>query len=747
MKITIEPKLINAVEHLFSEKPNKFQDQSKATKYFTIPIQQRSYSWGEKPEHITALVEDLSIHAATQEENFTNEEYFIGTILLENQNDEFLKVIDGQQRITTLYLVSFLKYLISKCRLEHMPKFAENVYWVRLQNRWQKFLTDEKCIFNHDLETDMTKFIELAEEKPLDDVPEYKNRLGDADKNQLNNYWNNISPRLQFSEETIKTTFLNTLEYCSLQYSDTYNRFDLVLTNDVFEKDNTYFKALKTIIDDVQNLINEDNRDALLDKMHSSLDSILQYSGICGIISENADDSFRLFEILNARGEDLSALDLIKNLILEKTHGEFPNNFATRWQIIKDQVKKSFTRGKQDTLFVENLLKSEGRASTSKALSYLNNYHKTPADDKGNDNEYRLPFFVNKGYHHFFDRLELCSNILFMVNNSNEAYVKDKAFTTFQNIQFMKLINYKWGPQVIIGANLLFQEASINNQNIPNTFTKGSPMPVWLSTNTSWTIDPMGHFLRILSDSMLKLGIFGITTKKQSDILPQTSKKVIRSIVKFIHETDDFHTSENMKKLKDIVLSIIGKVINNESSKEEFRKSLFYYEATSRVKLQLFGVMIYFLYGRNGRINEYINPEREHIEPKIVGMHKELYYQGDDRAKLINRIGNFMLLEKEDNSALSNLPISLKIDKIENDGRFSKSPIYTHPLYQLIKADNSFEDKHYKITKLSTKGRDRHFDDNNAPTKNFFIQRTDDYSRLISDLVCNTELFLNNLEY
>lgn len=65
---------------------------------YKVPIYQRNYSWQEKEIH--QLIEDIL--------NTSQEEYFLGNLII-NQNVEHLEVIDGQQRLTTLYLI--FKYL------------------------------------------------------------------------------------------------------------------------------------------------------------------------------------------------------------------------------------------------------------------------------------------------------------------------------------------------------------------------------------------------------------------------------------------------------------------------------------------------------------------------------------------------------------------------------------------------------------------------------------------------------------
>ena len=74
----------------------------KAT--YEVPIYQRNYAW-EKDE-ISALIQDVYDAYAAKKQT-----YFIGTLVSFHKGDQIYEVIDGQQRLTTLYLLlSFLEH-------------------------------------------------------------------------------------------------------------------------------------------------------------------------------------------------------------------------------------------------------------------------------------------------------------------------------------------------------------------------------------------------------------------------------------------------------------------------------------------------------------------------------------------------------------------------------------------------------------------------------------------------------------
>lgn len=75
---------------------------------YIVPIYQRNYAWGKK--EIEQLLDDIIS---------SNGEYFLGSLIIHKNDDDLYEVIDGQQRLTTLYIL--LKSL--KCSIENYLQF------------------------------------------------------------------------------------------------------------------------------------------------------------------------------------------------------------------------------------------------------------------------------------------------------------------------------------------------------------------------------------------------------------------------------------------------------------------------------------------------------------------------------------------------------------------------------------------------------------------------------------------------
>jgi uncharacterized protein with ParB-like and HNH nuclease domain len=74
------------------------QNLIKNDKYI-IPLYQRDYDWGE--EHITQLIRDIS----DKQKEDQNSTYYIGTLIVNYNKSGYYEVIDGQQRLTTLWIL------------------------------------------------------------------------------------------------------------------------------------------------------------------------------------------------------------------------------------------------------------------------------------------------------------------------------------------------------------------------------------------------------------------------------------------------------------------------------------------------------------------------------------------------------------------------------------------------------------------------------------------------------------------
>ena len=73
--------------------------ESQETKTYLIPVYQRNYAWEE--DEITALIKDVYDAYLKSPDS----PYYIGTLVTYKRGDSEYEVIDGQQRLTTIYII------------------------------------------------------------------------------------------------------------------------------------------------------------------------------------------------------------------------------------------------------------------------------------------------------------------------------------------------------------------------------------------------------------------------------------------------------------------------------------------------------------------------------------------------------------------------------------------------------------------------------------------------------------------
>ena len=81
------------------------------TNKYIIPLYQRNYAWGK--EQIEALIQDIcEAYERDKEGN-----YYIGSLVVLRRHNGDYEVIDGQQRLTTLSLLTKILGLTNTCSI------------------------------------------------------------------------------------------------------------------------------------------------------------------------------------------------------------------------------------------------------------------------------------------------------------------------------------------------------------------------------------------------------------------------------------------------------------------------------------------------------------------------------------------------------------------------------------------------------------------------------------------------------
>ena len=340
-----------------------------------IPYYQRPYRWDEK--RITNLISDFY---KNKTEN-VNAEYFVGSVVLvedENTSNKY-DIIDGQQRVTTMFLLNYLLFLIQRSYVEEMistkgsnldgplkdlEEFYGNLFGSKYVSAFSKMRSDiiEKMEPLNDL-TDSDR------DKVYADIAElYRNTvfLPDRDFSDLDRYYSEYEKlqtnficsdllALSYSRKTFNSILRKALAKACIIVSKDDNP-KLCIIGEINETDVNvlqYTNALKYEYNAIMwHLKLKEKPLQNTRKMISFMKEMIENVRFCVIMTGNERDAYTLFEVLNDRAMQIDDLELIKNLFLKaycNTSGDVDSlidiNIGTLDQIWGDEI---FTRDLSD---------------------------------------------------------------------------------------------------------------------------------------------------------------------------------------------------------------------------------------------------------------------------------------------------------------------------------------------------------------------------------------------------------------
>lgn len=245
---------------------------------YTIPNYQRQYSWD------TEKLDDLWNDLYDSFSNTPNDNYFLGSIVVIDDEKGRHELVDGQQRITTLMIM----FNVLAHTFPDINKNSTDILKGNLE-RINKLI-----------------FFDNSNNRLLLQVdPNYNT---------------------EFDNKIIKTKDYSNFEYPSQSQ---------------MKKDKPEYKFINTakyFYDKFTKLLNDEGQD----RLDSFVNYILFKTNIIKIICNNQSFAIKLFLVLNDRGMELSISDIIKSYILDKYNPNDPDYenkkliFNTNWKAIED---------------------------------------------------------------------------------------------------------------------------------------------------------------------------------------------------------------------------------------------------------------------------------------------------------------------------------------------------------------------------------------------------------------------------
>ncbi|MEH2022722.1 DUF262 domain-containing protein [Nostoc sp.] len=255
-------------------------DLFSVKKKYIVPRFQREYSWTK--EEVSELWDDIISNVSiNDDQNFTHEEYFIGSLVLVGDDQSLsLQIVDGQQRLTTLTIL--LSALCQRFKDIGRDLLAKGIYDNYISGK-----NDEG-----------EEYFKLENESPK---PFFQTTIQYIDKEKH-------TPSSE-EEKTLLSAYNDIYTYTSresLKEKFKFNELD----------DELYEKILKVVREQVVN-----------------------YLKIIYITVAEENEAYTIFEILNARGKNLSFVDLIKNKVFKELDKKHPDDFAkTKWKELKKVI-------------------------------------------------------------------------------------------------------------------------------------------------------------------------------------------------------------------------------------------------------------------------------------------------------------------------------------------------------------------------------------------------------------------------
>lgn len=254
-----------------SSKITSIGELLRASGKLVIPPYQRNYAWDE--EHYADLWFDMQ-----ETFNGTSEEYFLGSVVIDNSTAPDLTLIDGQQRVTTTtILISALKW--------------------------------------HLLSDNQTELANLISQDFLYQ-PDYDNNT------QQSNLVLNLNDRSFFETHIITATDPKTIR--SIADEDTFSASNMQLAR-------CYIYMCRQI-----GLLLKEGQ-SLQTIAHRIITALRERVFLIRIDVEDDLKAFTLFEALNNRGVELSEADLLKNFIFSKA-GPHLNIVKSNWEIMTQNI-------------------------------------------------------------------------------------------------------------------------------------------------------------------------------------------------------------------------------------------------------------------------------------------------------------------------------------------------------------------------------------------------------------------------
>lgn len=258
--------------------------------WYIVPSYQRHYVWEE--DNINALLEDIKDNYLVR----NDEEYFLGSYIIQSRNDNN-DLLDGQQRITTLFLLFAFLRDYERTENQYRSEFQDYIY----QGAKPMSGIKERVRLTYEIRGNVKSFINEFI------IP----------TNSIIDKWEAIKEKANDSKENTSIQHMCRALLCFKKFFDENDTIDIV----------QYVTFINT-------------------------NMVMIY-----ISADTLEDAFRMFSIMNDRGVKLSNADILKSSNLEVISDKKDmESYAREWEELQADLGNDFDRflSYVRTLYVKN---------------------------------------------------------------------------------------------------------------------------------------------------------------------------------------------------------------------------------------------------------------------------------------------------------------------------------------------------------------------------------------------------------
>lgn len=667
---------------------------NNSSRVINIPAYQRPYRWG--PENIERLFRDYEENSA---------EYFLGSaVAVEKKKPDGsieFDIVDGQQRITTLYLLNYIRFLLKReYVLEKISKPSQlkaSQYCNELRDYYVNLIGKNSLPFNNI----QNKIDELAENEEIDPeervqqlvscykyelcIPEDKSTPQETLKEKLDKahaFFGDEQLCLKYSRKRYDTVLRNALCIVYLKPEVNTNNYELSfitdITGDHFSEN--YLIALKTIFNNVWERAkkqldpNNASRMEICEKAIQFLDEVVKNMSLCIVLTENENDANKLFEVLNDRSLDVEDLELIKN--------HFYKEYCTKSADTDEQKDINITV--LDELWADKIFNNNGEMR-NRLISYLAAVYLTSDkelvykdDAKLKDeieNEYSKRYSIN-GLNYTYTDILCDFNVYFAIKiildkfdirtkRLNEIALRteqEEKSITYKAIHLLNAMKYTAVMPALINVIISTFEQQPNCSLDSEDFEKlfGQFIDCLIKDK-----DNNGEAFKKIHKCAYILWVAAIKGKDYATAR-SIAKRIISKYSRFAYSTDniDFEGDEistlddqlnqwlddwtyNSSKTFIVKILMLNLLLSEREPRDNGYKA-------GRVSINLNAALVYTLDASKLQL--------DHLEANVINpAMPQRYYLSNDleqRHKHVNEyLGNFMILDATENNIKNNVPM------------------------------------------------------------------------------------------